>query len=200
MTEDITVKLIPVKFKLNGQEVSAEVPENQMLLRFLRDDLKKTGTKNGCSTGHCGACTVLINGKAQRACLVKMPRVAGTEVETIEHLTANGSLHPLQRAFMYAGAVQCGFCTPGMIMSAKGLLNENPQPHRGRDQNPPHKKQEPLPLHRLCQDHRSHPARCKMDRQPGIDPAGTENAGSDRQIHEEFRCPQPGDRRTSVRG
>lgn len=128
MVEDITVKLIYVKFKLNGQEISAEVPENQMLLRFLRDDLKITGTKNGCSTGHCGACTVLINGKAQRACLVKMPRVAGTEVETIEHLSANGSLHALQRAFMQAGAVQCGFCTPGMIMSAKGLLNENPNP------------------------------------------------------------------------
>jgi len=128
VTEDITVKLIPVKFNLNGQEIAADVPEGQMLLRFLRDDLKLTGPKNGCSTGHCGACTVLMNGKAQRACLVKMSRVNGTEIETIEHLSENGSLHPIQRAFMHAGAVQCGFCTPGMIMSTKGLLNENPDP------------------------------------------------------------------------
>ena len=100
MAEDITVKLIHVKFQVNGDEISVEVPPNQMLLRFLRDDLKLTGTKNGCSTGHCGACTVLINGKVQRACLGENAGVAGTEVETIEHLTDNGSLHPLQRAFM----------------------------------------------------------------------------------------------------
>ncbi len=137
---------------------------------FLRDDLKMTGTKNGCSTGHCGACTVLINGKAQRACLVKMPRVAGTEVETIEHLTANGSLHPLQRAFMHAGAVQCGFCTPGMIMSAKGLLNENPNPsaeeiktHLTKNKN-----------HCRCTGYvkiiEAIQLGCQMDRQPGTDP------------------------------
>jgi CO/xanthine dehydrogenase Mo-binding subunit/aerobic-type carbon monoxide dehydrogenase small subunit (CoxS/CutS family) len=128
MTNEPSTKQIHVVFNLNGNNVSATVPETKTLLRFLRDDLRLTGAKNGCSTGHCGACTVIMNGKAQRSCLVKMARVNNAEIETIEHLEQNGRLHPIQRAFIESGAVQCGFCSPGMIMSAKALLTANPDP------------------------------------------------------------------------
>ena len=121
---------IPVEFTLNGQPVRAQVPPEMSLLRFLRDELHLIGTKNGCSTGHCGACTVILNGKAVRSCLVRMsaPRMAGARVETIEGLASDGKLHPLQAAFIEHGAIQCGFCTPGILMAAKALLDENPQP------------------------------------------------------------------------
>ncbi len=128
MTDSMPSKPIHVAFKLNGKDITATVPETKTLLRFLRDDLRMTGTKNGCSTGHCGACTVIMNGKASRSCIVKMARVNGTQIETIENLAQSGALHPIQQAFIDSGAVQCGFCTPGMIMSAKALLAENPTP------------------------------------------------------------------------
>ena len=121
MTHEPPIKQIHVVFKLNGNDVSATIPETKTLLRFLRDDLRLTGTKNGCSTGHCGACTVIMNGKAQRSCLVKMARVNHAEIETIDHLEQNAQLHPIQKAFIESGAVQCGFCSPGMIMSAKAM-------------------------------------------------------------------------------
>jgi CO/xanthine dehydrogenase Mo-binding subunit/aerobic-type carbon monoxide dehydrogenase small subunit (CoxS/CutS family) len=101
---------------------------SRTLLEFLRDDLGLMGTKNGCGVGHCGACTVLVDGVAKRACLVKMSRVDGAHVETIEGLAKNGVLHPLQISFVNCGAIQCGFCTPGMIISAKGLIDRNPNP------------------------------------------------------------------------
>ncbi|MDA3955742.1 (2Fe-2S)-binding protein [Oceanispirochaeta sp.] len=105
--------------------------EDQTLLTYLREELDLTGTKNGCSEGTCGACTVLVNYKAVRACRFKMSKAHDAEVLTIEGLIReDGSLHPLQQAFIDAGAVQCGFCTPGMIMQAMDLLHKNPEPDR----------------------------------------------------------------------
>jgi CO/xanthine dehydrogenase Mo-binding subunit/aerobic-type carbon monoxide dehydrogenase small subunit (CoxS/CutS family) len=117
-----------VHFQLNHQEFTVQVSSQMCLLRFLRDRMGLMGTKDGCSTGHCGACTVIINGKAQRACLVKMARVDGAKIETVENLSKNGVLHPLQRAFIEKGAVQCGYCIPGMLMTSKALLDRNPHP------------------------------------------------------------------------
>ncbi len=128
MTQDTEPVLQMVELTVNDRQVSACVSPDLSLLRFLRDTLGLTGTKDGCSTGHCGACTVIVNGKAQRACLLKMGKLAGATVETIEHLDENGALHPLQEAFIANNAVQCGFCTPGMIMSAKVLLEKEPEP------------------------------------------------------------------------
>lgn len=119
---------IRVQLNVNGQDVQAEVPSDLNLMRFLRDRMGLTGTKDGCSSGHCGACTVILDGKATRACLVRMSKVNGAKVETIEGLARDGQLHPIQQAFIERGAVQCGFCTPGMIMTAKALLDANPRP------------------------------------------------------------------------
>ena len=121
-------EMISVQMNVNGQEVQARVPPDINLMQFLRDWLGLTGTKNGCSSGHCGACTVILNGKVKRACLVKMSNANSGQVETIEGLAKDGQLHPLQYTFVTQGAVQCGFCTPGMIMAAKALLDGNPQP------------------------------------------------------------------------
>ena len=101
------------------------------LLTFLRQELGLMGTKNGCGEGHCGSCTVLVNGKARRACVTKIAQLDGARIETIEGLARDGRLHPLQAAFIKEGAIQCGFCTPGMIMAAKGLLDANPDPADG---------------------------------------------------------------------
>lgn len=111
-----------MKLSINGQEYTIEHPEGT-LITFLRQELGLMGTKVGCDAGHCGSCTVLINGKARRSCVTKLSRLDGAEVTTIENLSANGTLHPLQVAFIQEGAIQCGFCTPGMIMAAKGLLD-----------------------------------------------------------------------------
>lgn len=106
--------------------------EDRKLLDYLREDLGLTGTKNGCGIGVCGACTVLVDGKPKRSCVTKLGQVLGRSVLTIEGLKGSGgSLHPLQQAFIDAGAVQCGFCTPGMILSAYALLAENGSPGRG---------------------------------------------------------------------
>jgi CO/xanthine dehydrogenase Mo-binding subunit/aerobic-type carbon monoxide dehydrogenase small subunit (CoxS/CutS family) len=117
-----------VELIVNGSPVTAWAPPELTLLRFLRDQLHLTGTKDGCSRGHCGACTVIVNGKAQRACLLKLAKLAGSVVQTIEGVAGDGVLHPLQEAFIANNAVQCGFCTPGMIMTAKALLDANPSP------------------------------------------------------------------------
>jgi aerobic carbon-monoxide dehydrogenase small subunit len=110
--------------------VSSE-QESLSLLDFLREELDLTGTKNGCEEGTCGACTVLLEGRAVRACRTAMKKAVGKSVLTIEGIKGkNGGLHPLQQAFIDAGAVQCGFCTPGMIMQALDLLNKNPSPSR----------------------------------------------------------------------
>jgi len=119
---------ISVQLNVNGQEMSTRLPGDLTLMRFLRDHLGLTGTKDGCSTGHCGACTVILNGKATRSCLVRMSKVNGARVQTIEGLARDGLLHPIQQAFIERGAIQCGFCTPGMIMTAKALLDVNPHP------------------------------------------------------------------------
>ena len=122
-------KTIPVEMTVNGQAVRGNVTAKSSLLRFLRDDLELVGTKEGCSTGDCGTCVVLVDGKPVDSCLFNMRRANGVQVETIEALSrADGPLHPLQAAFLECGAVQCGFCIPGMIMAAKGLLSEHPAP------------------------------------------------------------------------
>jgi len=123
VSEKVTVSLT-----LNGENIAADVGRETTLLRFLRDEMGLTGTKEGCGTGHCGACLVLVNGRPVKSCLLKLTLVAGKRVETIEGLRPNGELHPVQAAFLAAGAVQCGFCTPGMIMAAKGLLAVHPDP------------------------------------------------------------------------
>jgi aldehyde oxidoreductase len=121
--------VIDVRFTVNNLEVSAQVSPDLTLMGFLRDWLNLTGTKNGCATGHCGACTVIMDGKTTRACLVKMKRInESTKVFTVESLAQGGKLHPIQKAFIENGAVQCGFCTPGMLMSAKVLLDANLHP------------------------------------------------------------------------
>lgn len=117
-----------VQFTVNGQAVDVEVDPKLRLLTFLREELGLTGAKDGCSEGTCGACTVIVDGKAQRACLLRMGRLEGQQVVTIEHLAPEGQLHPLQYTMIREGAIQCGFCTPGMVMAGKALLDENPQP------------------------------------------------------------------------
>jgi len=121
---------VSLEFKLNGKPVSFEGDPSRTLLWVLRYDLGLTGTKYGCGEGLCGACTVIVNGKAERACLVEMKAVAGKAVTTIEGLANNGELHPLQKAFVEHDALQCGYCTPGMIMNAYGLLLKIPRPSR----------------------------------------------------------------------
>ncbi len=118
-----------IEFSVNGRMVRAEGLHAQTtLLTYLRDELRLTGTKNGCAQGHCGACTVIVNGKAQRACLLRLERLSGAKVETVEGLAQDGRPHPLQLAFIEEGAIQCGFCTPGMLMACKALLDRNPDP------------------------------------------------------------------------
>lgn len=114
---------------LNGDRIEAEIETHWTLLHLLRNHLGLTGTKEGCGKGECGACTVIVDGKAVNACLYPAMELEGKEVLTIEGLAdAEGSLHPVQKALMEHGAVQCGFCTPGMVMSAIALLDENARP------------------------------------------------------------------------
>lgn len=123
-----TLKMLKVSFVLNGKQIEIETQPNKRLLDLLRDDLNLTGTKEGCSIGECGACTVIMNGKAVNSCLVLAGEIDGSEIITIEGIAQNGNLHPLQENFLKYGAVQCGFCTPGMILSAYALLKQNPFP------------------------------------------------------------------------
>ena len=117
-----------ISFKLNDTPVQLDVDGNRPLLWVLRTDLGLTGTKYGCGEGHCGSCTVLINQRATRSCLLKVKDVKDKEVVTIEGLAKDGKLHPLQKAFMDHDGMQCGFCTPGMILTGVSLLKFNPQP------------------------------------------------------------------------
>ncbi len=117
-----------IEFTLNGKKQAVETISSRRLIDVLRDDFRLTGTKEGCGIGECGACTVLIDGKAVNACLVLIGQVAGTNVFTVEGLTDKGLLHPLQNNFLEQGAVQCGFCTPGMLLSAAALLEKHPDP------------------------------------------------------------------------
>ena len=120
--------MYPLTMTLNGEAVTVEVEPFDLLVDVLRDKLGLTGTKIGCSEGECGACTVIMDGQAVLSCLLPAMKAHGREVVTIEGLSRDDELHPLQQAFIEQGAVQCGYCTPGMIMSAKALLDENPQP------------------------------------------------------------------------
>ena len=117
-----------MKLTINGQEIARDVAQHHTLLEFLRDDIGLTGTKECCAEGECGACTVLLDGKAINSCLVLAAEADGSIVTTIEGLEKDGQLDPLQQAFIDKGAVQCGFCIPGMIMAAKYLLRENSNP------------------------------------------------------------------------
>ena len=113
---------------VNQKHYRLQVDPSSFLLWVLRDELELTGSKYGCGEGHCGACTVLIDGAPVRSCITKVSAIAGKPITTIEGLAQNGRLHPLQEAFIQADAMQCGYCTPGMIISAVGLLKKNPHP------------------------------------------------------------------------
>jgi carbon-monoxide dehydrogenase small subunit len=117
-----------ISLRVNGQEHTLEVPTQRLLIDCLRYDLGLTGTKEGCSVGVCGACTVLMDGQMTSACLVLAVRADGTDINTIEGLAQDERLHPVQQAFIDYGGFQCGICTPGMIMAAKALLDEHPDP------------------------------------------------------------------------
>jgi carbon-monoxide dehydrogenase small subunit len=120
----------PITFRVNGIERNLNVRNNQTLLQVLRYDLKLTGTKQGCSIGECGACTVLMDGDPVNSCLVMAVKAQGKEILTVEGLGSRERLHPLQKAFVEYGAVQCGFCTPGMLMASKALLDRTANPSR----------------------------------------------------------------------
>ena len=120
-----------LKLHVNGEEYEVLTEIHKTLLEVLREDLGLTGTKRGCDLGACGACTVLIDGKPYLSCLTLAATVQGKKIMTIEGRAQEGELHPLQKAFVQKGAIQCGFCTPGMIMTAKALLDEHPRPLEG---------------------------------------------------------------------
>ena len=117
-----------IQLRVNGEEHDVIVRSNQTLVEVLRENLELTGTKEGCGEGACGACTVLLNGKPVRSCLTLAIEAQGKEIVTIEGLVSDGDLHPVQKAFIEHGAIQCGFCTPAMILTTKALLDENPGP------------------------------------------------------------------------
>ncbi len=117
-----------IKFKVNGNECDIDADPGKRLLDVLREDLGLTGTKEGCGEGECGACTVIMNGLAVNSCLIMAGQMGGKEIITIEGLDKDGELDKLQKAFINNGAVQCGYCTPGMLMSSKALLMKNPHP------------------------------------------------------------------------
>ena len=119
-----------ISFRLNAQPVTLETDLTRTLLWVLRTDLEQTGTKYGCGEGVCGSCTVVVDGRAVRACQTTLAFVRGKQVTTIEGLAADGELHPLQRAFCEHGGFQCGYCTPGMLMQAYALLLEHAECHR----------------------------------------------------------------------
>jgi len=119
-----------LRFRLNGKEIEVETPPGRRLLDLLRRDLGLVGTKEGCGEGECGACTVLVDGKPRLSCLTAAIQVEGKDVLTVEGLAQGGRLHPLQEAFLETAGVQCGFCTPGLLLAAYALLQENPSPTR----------------------------------------------------------------------
>ncbi len=119
-----------IAFVLNGKAVEVNVPAAKKVVDLLRLDLGLTGTKEGCGMGECGACTILVDGEPRLSCLLLAGQLEGRTVTTVEGLSPGEDLHPVQRAFVEEGAVQCGFCTPGMVLSAVSLLRENPNPNR----------------------------------------------------------------------
>jgi carbon-monoxide dehydrogenase small subunit len=117
-----------IKVEVNGDLYEREVESRRLLVHFIRDDLELTGTHIGCDTGNCGACTVLYNGDAIKSCMMLAVQADGASIDTVEGLARDGELHPIQQAFSETHALQCGYCTPGMLMSAKYLLDSNPNP------------------------------------------------------------------------
>lgn len=124
------MKNIIISFTLNGEAVEAFCEPDKMLVDVIRDNFSLTGTKIGCREGECGACTVILDGEAVNSCLVPAAKVEGREIQTIEGLADGDTLHPVQKAFIDKGAVQCGFCAPGMIMAGKALLDKNKTPSK----------------------------------------------------------------------
>ena len=125
-----SISLNLIEFTINGKKVKVNADLYPTLLQAIREELKLTGTKYGCGEGVCGACTVLLNGKPARSCITPVTSIANKEVITIEGLAKKGKLHPVQQAFIEVDAMQCGYCTPGMILVAVALLNENPNPDK----------------------------------------------------------------------
>jgi carbon-monoxide dehydrogenase small subunit len=121
---------LDVELTVNGEKHKLKVGSQERLLDTIREQLKLTGTKEGCSVGECGACTVIVDDQAVNSCMVLTAQVDGSEIITVEGLESKSGLHPLQKAFIEKQAVQCGFCTPGMLMSALALLNTNPEPNK----------------------------------------------------------------------
>jgi aerobic-type carbon monoxide dehydrogenase small subunit (CoxS/CutS family) len=119
-----------IEFNLNSKQMTVEVDPTLRLIDFLRDNLGLTGTKEGCGEGECGACTVIIDGVTANSCLVMTGQINGCNITTIEGVAKGDKLHPIQQSFLQSGAVQCGYCIPGMVLSAKALLDENPQPSK----------------------------------------------------------------------
>ncbi|NCE64892.1 (2Fe-2S)-binding protein [Pseudoflavonifractor sp. 524-17] len=124
------MELVSVHMTVNGQPVELQVKPYARLLDVLREDLGLTGTKEGCGVGECGACTVLVDGENVNSCLVLASSMEGKSIQTVEGISADESLHPIQQAFLDHHALQCGFCTPGLVMSVKSLLDRNPNPTR----------------------------------------------------------------------
>jgi carbon-monoxide dehydrogenase small subunit len=118
----------PLTLKVNGEVYDLEVPANWTLLDVIREECGLTGTKQGCGNGECGACTVLLDGEPVNSCLVLALQADGKRVTTVEGLSKGGKMHPIQEAFIAHGAIQCGFCTPGMVLSTKALLDKKPHP------------------------------------------------------------------------
>ena len=143
-----------LSFTLNDDPVEVVVKDSMTLLDLLRDKLGLTGTKKGCEQGECGACTVMLDGLPVNSCCTLAVECEGRNVVTVEGIAKGGKLHPIQKQFIEKWALQCGYCTPGMIMSAKALLDHNP-PHGAG--NPRGHRGQPVPLHRLCQDCGGHP-------------------------------------------
>ena len=148
-----------LKLTVNGREREDAISGHTLLVEYLRDVAGLTGTKRGCDGGECGACTVLVDGEPRLACITLAASVEGRAVETIESLAANGRMSRLQQAFHDKLGTQCGFCTPGMIMSAEALLRRNPSPTEQRDTR--RSRRQPVPLHRLREDHRVGPVRLR---------------------------------------
>ena len=119
-----------ISFTLNGKEIQIDAPSDRRVVDILREDLGLTGTKEGCGAGECGACTILVDGESQLSCLMLAAQLEGRSVTTIEGIGSEDRLHPVQEAFVEFGAVQCGFCIPGMVLSAIDLLERNPNPTR----------------------------------------------------------------------
>lgn len=120
--------MVEIKLKVNGKSYILEIEEDMRLLDLLREKLGLLGVKEGCSEGECGACTVIMDGEVVNSCLIMAFQAEGSKIVTIEGLEKEGEIHPVQQAFIEVGAVQCGYCTPGMILSAKALLDKNPNP------------------------------------------------------------------------